>query len=246
MASLSKNDGIVLAPNLLPPPQPLASAPEFIQHFENGQLNQGTYMATRVPQNNPGVQEMLKGKLKALGITEIVTGIIAVLIGTIQISSKPIRFSGFSITVGTPWWTGVLFIIAGSLAVAVEKTPTQCLISGCLSMNIISTIFCLPAIIMYSVNFTIVPYCYDCGQYKTLQIGTVVCLAILLVLSLLNAAISIAISCFNCKAVTCCNTTPVPVIVVYNNPSAQPNPFPHFNDRPPPYNETSMANVYAG
>ncbi|XP_067850997.1 membrane-spanning 4-domains subfamily A member 4D-like [Heptranchias perlo] len=249
MISLSKNDGIVLAPNQLPPPQLVASNPGLIQYVENGQLNQEIYLATRIPQNNSGVAEMLKGNLKAQGITEIVTGIITMLVGTIQIISSSNPYGAdYSIIAGTPCWTGVVFIIAGSLAVAVEKTPTHSMINGCLSMNIISAIFCLPAIIMYSINIAIAPYCYDCGQYETVQVGsvgTIVCLAILLVLSLLNTAISIAISSFNCKAASCCNKTPVPIIVVYNNPSAQLNPSVQLNGAPPPYNMTSVANVYA-
>uniref|UniRef100_UPI00398E9518 membrane-spanning 4-domains subfamily A member 8-like isoform X1 n=2 Tax=Pristiophorus japonicus TaxID=55135 RepID=UPI00398E9518 len=235
MADLNKNGGLALAPNQLPAPQPLPSILGMTQYLGNDQLIQ--YMAANVVQNKAGVQEMLKGKFKALGITEIVTGIISIIIGTVQVSLDE-GYDAFSILSGAPWWNGVLFIIAGSLAVAVERSPTDCMIKGCLSMNIISAIFCLPAVIMYSINISMQPCCYYERPNYYDQSGTVPCLAILLVLALLNGAISIAISSFNCKAVTCCNASPVPIIVVYNNPSAQPNPSLQANDNATPYDVT--------
>ncbi|XP_067898849.1 membrane-spanning 4-domains subfamily A member 4A-like [Heterodontus francisci] len=242
MAYVVKNDRNVPVPIQLPPSQQFTSIPQLLQYVENGQLNQA--IATNLIQNDSGVQEMLKGKFKALGITEIVTGIISIIIGIVQFSIGVGSFA-FALLAGTPWWTGVLFIVAGSLAVAVERTPTHGMIRGCLSMNIISAIFCLPAIILYSINLAVQPYCYDMIDYDCYQTGAVVCMAILLLLALLNAAISISISSFNCKAMTCCRTTPAPVIVMYNNASAQPIPSLQFNANPPPYNMTLMENVYA-
>ncbi|GCB79369.1 hypothetical protein scyTo_0016948 [Scyliorhinus torazame] len=43
-------------------------------------------MATTLNQDKSAVQKMLKGKLKALGITEVVTGIIIITAAIIQIS----------------------------------------------------------------------------------------------------------------------------------------------------------------
>uniref|UniRef100_UPI00398F04FA membrane-spanning 4-domains subfamily A member 4D-like n=1 Tax=Pristiophorus japonicus TaxID=55135 RepID=UPI00398F04FA len=249
MADLSKNAGLFLPTNHLPTLQPLPSPPGSMQYLENGQLNQN--IATIIAQNNSGVQAMLRGKLKALGITEIVTGIISIIIGTVQVIRGPLNsFTAFSLIGGTPWWTGVVFVIAESLAVAVDKSPTDCKIKGCLSMNIISAILCLPAVTIYAANFAFLPFCSFTSHCFRYQSGSIECLAILLVLALLNAAISIAISSFNCKAMTCCNTTPVlfpfqPNILMYSNPLAQPNPSLQLNGNPPPY-MTVMENVYAG
>ncbi|XP_072329532.1 membrane-spanning 4-domains subfamily A member 8-like [Scyliorhinus torazame] len=234
MADMVKNGGNVFAPNQLPP----ASGPQLVQYVENGPQIQP--IAAVVNQNNSGVQEMLKGKLKALGITQIVTGTIAIIIGIIQITlGGPI--CSFSAVAGTPWWTGILFIIAGALAVAVENEPTQSMIRGCLAMNIISAISCLPAIILYSSNLTIPLYSRIC-----ITSGLIPCVAILLLLTLLNAAISIAVSSFNCKAMNGCCGTPVPVIVMYNNPPVQPIPQQQLPGNPPPYNVTVMENLYVG
>ncbi|XP_078057697.1 membrane-spanning 4-domains subfamily A member 4A-like [Mustelus asterias] len=239
MAGMLKADGDVLAPNQLPPPQP--SGPQMVQYLQTGPLNQS--IAAALNQNDSGVQEMLKGKLKALGITEIVTGIIAMIIGIIQIIIVSNRNStNFSVYGGTPWWTGILFVIAGSLAVAVEKEPTHCMIRGCLAMNIISAILCIPAIILYSINLAVT----SCNSsYYCSNTVAIPFLAILLVLTLLNAAISIAISSFNCKAMNSCCATPAPVIVMFSNPSTQPIPQQQFQVNPPPYSVTVMENIYA-
>ncbi|XP_078420483.1 membrane-spanning 4-domains subfamily A member 4D-like [Cetorhinus maximus] len=243
MAYLSKNYGNVLAPGQLPPPQALTNIPQLLQNMGNSPPNQS--VSTILNQSNSGVQAMLKGKLKALGITEIVTGIIAIIIGIIEISITSDQYvNNFSIIIGTPWWTGILFIIAGSLAVAVEKEPTHGLISGCLSMNIISAISCLSAIIIYSINLAMPAYCYNSFSCQTG--GLVTCLAILLLLTLLNAAISISVSSFNCKAMNCCSATPVPVVIVYNTTSAQQIPPQQFLVRPPPYNMAMMGNAAVG
>ncbi|XP_072329857.1 membrane-spanning 4-domains subfamily A member 4D-like isoform X3 [Scyliorhinus torazame] len=225
MADMVKNDGNDFVPNQLPPAQPQPSAPQMVQHLDNAPLHQS--IAAMFNQNNAGVQEMLKGKLKALGIIQIVTGIISIIIGILLVTSvRILYYIEMSTLIGTPWWTGVLFIVAGALAVAVEKEPTQCMIKGCLSTNIISAIACLPAVIIYS--------------------GLIPCVAILLLLTLLNAAISIAVSSFNCKAMNGCCGTPVPVIVVYNSTSGQLIPPQPFQENPPPYSMAPMGNTYVG
>ncbi|XP_048398001.1 high affinity immunoglobulin epsilon receptor subunit beta-like isoform X2 [Stegostoma tigrinum] len=191
MADLLKNIGHTLTPNQLPRSQVLPSGPELVQYVENGPLNQT--IAKMLTQNSAGVQEMLKGKFKFLGATEIVTGIISIIIGIVKIciDSSQNHYFEFSLVIGTPWWTGILFVIAGSLALAVERAPT-------------------------------------------LSMGSISCFAILLLLTLLNAAVSIAVSSFNCKALNCCGTASVPIIVVYNNTSEQLVPSqPLYANTPP-------------
>ncbi|GCB79370.1 hypothetical protein scyTo_0016949 [Scyliorhinus torazame] len=104
---------------------------------------------------------------------------------------------------------------------------------GCLSMNIISAISCLPAIIMYSTGLVYPRYCnYLVECYNN---GSIACMAILIILTLLNAAISITVSSFNCKAMNCCCATPVPIIVMSNNASEQLIPSQQFQVNPARY-----------
>ncbi|XP_072329845.1 membrane-spanning 4-domains subfamily A member 4A-like [Scyliorhinus torazame] len=245
MADIVKNDGNVFAPNQLPPAQPQPSGPQMVQRLDNAPLHQS--IAAMFNQNNAGVQEMLKGKLKALGITQIVTGQIAIIIGIVQIRMVQGQYhiNNFSVIIGTPWWTGALFIVAGALAIAVEREPTHSMIRGCLGMNIISAISCVPAIVAYTLNISIPYHCYHV-DYTSYCMGLIACVAILLLLTLLNAGISIAVSSFNCKAMSCCCAKPVPVIVVFNSTSEQLVPQQQFHDNPPPYHVTAMENVSVG
>ncbi|XP_072329856.1 membrane-spanning 4-domains subfamily A member 4A-like isoform X2 [Scyliorhinus torazame] len=225
MADMVKNDGNDFVPNQLPPAQPQPSAPQMVQHLDNAPLHQS--IAAMFNQNNAGVQEMLKGKLKALGIIQIVTGIISIIIGILLVTSvRILYYIEMSTLIGTPWWTGVL-------------------IKGCLSTNIISAIACLPAVIIYSVSLNLNSHCYY-SNYCSRPDGLIPCVAILLLLTLLNAAISIAVSSFNCKAMNGCCGTPVPVIVVYNSTSGQLIPPQPFQENPPPYSMAPMGNTYVG
>ncbi|XP_072428215.1 membrane-spanning 4-domains subfamily A member 15-like isoform X2 [Chiloscyllium punctatum] len=169
MVDVLKNIGNNLTPNQLPPPQVLPSGPELVQYVENGPLNQT--IAKMLTQNSAGVQEMLKAKFKFLGATEIVTGIIAIIIGIMKmcIESGRNRYFDFALIIGTPWWTGVLFVTAGSLAVAVERIPTVPMIRGCITLHIISAISCFPATIIYAISLAVEPRCFhspSCSKYE--------------------------------------------------------------------------------
>ncbi|GCB81081.1 hypothetical protein scyTo_0022116 [Scyliorhinus torazame] len=126
MAYLSTNGGHVITTTQLSAPGLLPTTPHVVQHLENHHVNQTTF----ITQNKSARHQMFKGKLMGLGITEIVTGTIIMIIGIILISIAVYRFNirDFSVAIGTPWWTGVLFIIAGSLAVAVETNPSHSLL----------------------------------------------------------------------------------------------------------------------
>ncbi|XP_038672833.1 membrane-spanning 4-domains subfamily A member 4A-like [Scyliorhinus canicula] len=213
------------AQNKFPAERPLPNTPQV-----NNVLNQA--MAATLAQNNAVGQNMLRGNLKALGITEIVTAIIILLIGIVKIGVNSNQHvpNKFSLIIGAPFWTAALFIIAGSLAVAVEREPTVPLIRGCLSMNIISAISCLPAIIIYFTTLLSPRLCYYSPECN--NTGSIAYVAILIVLTLLDAAISITVSSFNCQAMNCCCASPVPVIVMYSNASEQLIPSQQFQVNP--------------
>ncbi|GCB83841.1 hypothetical protein scyTo_0024263 [Scyliorhinus torazame] len=121
-------------------------------------------------------------------------------------------------------------------------------IRGCLAMNIISSIACLPAVLIYAVNLAYPGYCYYlynsifCYYHQ----GTIPCLVILLLLTLLITALSIAVSSLNCKAMNCCCATPQSTVVVLANPAAQFIPQQPFPANPPPYNIQATSTVNVG
>ncbi|XP_067850648.1 membrane-spanning 4-domains subfamily A member 4A-like [Heptranchias perlo] len=139
------------------------------------------------------LQKFLKGEQKALGVTQIMLGIIQVTFGIAHCFSDPItRY------VGMPWWTGVLYIISGALSVSLEKRPNKPLMVGSLVMNIVSTIAAAMGIILYSPWLMLNPFNGPCKEIVSALASC------LLVFTILEFAISIAASVFDCHGLRCC------------------------------------------
>ncbi|KAK1153202.1 membrane-spanning 4-domains subfamily A member 15-like [Acipenser oxyrinchus oxyrinchus] len=146
-----------------------------------GQAAPGT-VASQLP--GP-MQTFLRGQPKALGVVQIIIGIVSLLFGPVLVDAY--TFAG---AIGLPLWTGVWYIISGSLAVAAENTPRRDLMKACLGMNIVSSVFAGVGFIIYSVNLSI----------RTSTIQYVGILAVLLVLNILEMCIAITTSAFGCKS----------------------------------------------
>ncbi|XP_067833012.1 membrane-spanning 4-domains subfamily A member 15-like, partial [Heptranchias perlo] len=76
-------------------------------------------------------------ELKIFGITEIMIGIIQLVFGL------PLYFTEsyiFAVLIGIPWWTGIWYIISGSLVVDIINTSNSHLKQVIILMHIISTI----------------------------------------------------------------------------------------------------------
>ncbi|XP_058871452.1 membrane-spanning 4-domains subfamily A member 15-like [Acipenser ruthenus] len=146
-----------------------------------GQAAPGT-VASQLP--GP-LQTFLRGQPKALGVVQIIIGIVSLLFGPVLVNVY--IFAG---DIGLPFWTGVWYIISGSLAVAAENIHRRDLVKACLGMNIISSIFAGVGFILYSVDLSI----------RTSTIQHVGIVAVLLVLNILEMCIAIATSAFGCKS----------------------------------------------
>ncbi|XP_072329852.1 membrane-spanning 4-domains subfamily A member 4A-like [Scyliorhinus torazame] len=240
MAYLLRNGENVCPPNQFPPQWLLPCPRQCVQYLENGYVNET--MATTLNQDKSAVQKMLKGKLKALGITEVVTGIIIITAAIIQISIVTGQHQEMNIStrIGAPWWTGISLIISGILAALVQEQPSHFMIGGCIAVNIISAISCLAATVIYSVNLVFLSFCH---YHSARCVQDEILISILLLLTLLNVLISIAISIANAK-ITCAR--PKPVIVVFNSTSEQLVPQQQFHDNPPPYHVAVMESAYVG
>ncbi|XP_058870713.1 membrane-spanning 4-domains subfamily A member 15-like [Acipenser ruthenus] len=146
-----------------------------------GQAASGT-VASQLPGS---MQTFLRGQPKALGVVQIIIGIVSLLFGPVLVNVY--IFAG---DIGLPFWTGVWYIISGSLAVAAENIHRRDLVKACLGMNIISSIFAGVGFILYSVDLSI----------RTSTIQHVGIVAVLLVLNILEMCIAIATSAFGCKS----------------------------------------------
>nr|XP_005998395.1 PREDICTED: membrane-spanning 4-domains subfamily A member 4A-like isoform X2 [Latimeria chalumnae] len=95
------------------------------------------------------LQKFLKGEPKALGATQIMTGIITIILGIIRLKAPS---CSVLVMLMAPFWSGISFIISGSLSVASANKPKVTLVKATLGMNIISAVFAGITIILYSID----------------------------------------------------------------------------------------------
>ncbi|MGH0128326.1 UNVERIFIED_CONTAM: hypothetical protein FKN15_038221 [Acipenser sinensis] len=170
-----------------------------------GQAAPGT-VASQLP--GP-LQTFLRGQPKALGVVQIIIGIVSLLFGPVLMNADTMEG-----IIGLPFWTGIW-------------------VKACLGMNIVSSVFAGVGSILYSISMSIVyfhmdylnrpPVNYDqlsnhmdyrSAEYEylrryslTIHVGI---LAVLLVLNILEMCIAIATSAFGCKSE--CSYTAMPEV----------------------------------
>ncbi|XP_078508731.1 membrane-spanning 4-domains subfamily A member 4D-like [Lissotriton helveticus] len=231
--------------------------------------NQGDHSQTgqpAIPTSTKRLEKFYKGEPMVLGVSQILNGIIQIVFGIVcDFGTGGYRYSYFPLFVtGVPYWSGLLFIVSGSLSVATANNPKISLLRGSLVMNIISSVASGIATIIYIVYIC----AWDSGSYRysscsfyqeqerSEELETCkmraqnhavfwAMLFILLIMSVLELCVSISVSAFGCK--TICRTAYSEVsVVIYQttapNPGHQPHPDvsaaltsqPHISEILPP------------
>ncbi|XP_038657086.1 high affinity immunoglobulin epsilon receptor subunit beta-like [Scyliorhinus canicula] len=133
-------------------------------------------------------------ELKIFGITEIMIGIIHVLFGSSLIF---VESYVFAVLIGVPWWTGIWYIISGSLVVDIINTSNNHLKQVILLMHIISSIAALIGTAAYFVSLYLMP---PLGT-NFFYIGALVMVFFLMVLSCLEFIIASMVLFLHCTLV---------------------------------------------
>ncbi|XP_078528180.1 membrane-spanning 4-domains subfamily A member 4A-like [Lissotriton helveticus] len=182
------------------------------------------------------LQKFIKGEPKALGVVQIMIGIVSICLGGILSTN----FAVVIVVSGVPFWGAVFYFISGGLSISAEKRGTRCLVIGSLVMNIFSSIAAGISIIFCCVDlgfYESYDDCYndhnsiqnECWYYKdAFNIYRCSLLGVLLLLSFLEFFVSVAVSCFGCKSV-CNSSSPSvaqPLFVVQNAGSQDPRVLP--------------------
>ncbi|XP_077106379.1 membrane-spanning 4-domains subfamily A member 4A-like [Ranitomeya variabilis] len=170
-----------------------------------------------------------KGEPEVLGTTQIFTGIFFIAIGILMSTTyRRIYYYHMSIVAhtGLTIWTGMLFIISGSLSVAASVKPTVGKVKSGLVMNIFSSLAAGCGIILTTLDLLFRPY-YLGSSYCAHYNGDFQCIGAFnpeviligvnffnLMLFLLMFCITISTSVFGCKTV-CRSSFSETVVVIY-------------------------------
>ncbi|CAM5175600.1 unnamed protein product [Eretmochelys imbricata] len=191
------------------------------------------------------LRKFYQGEPLALGITQILTGIVQIAFGIILTLTND--HHQVAIKVGTPFWTGILYILSGFICVEAAKNPKISLVKGMLAMNTLSAIVAGVGIIICSFSFVFYypgVTCYwieeskSCAPTSRVPTDTMFgVVMILLVFTILEFCVSISSAAFGCKTL-CRDSYSDTSVVIYQNmgpPAALANDPPKA---PPPYQDT--------
>ncbi|XP_067297341.1 transmembrane protein 176 isoform X2 [Pseudorasbora parva] len=113
-----------------------------------------------------------KGEPKIFGVSQIVIGLLIISYSIPLLSAENTMILNF----GVPWWSGLMFVISGTAAIALEKNATVKTVSVCLAVSVVAVIISTIGLILYYVDIAFNPatichneaiYC-DTQHYATL------------------------------------------------------------------------------
>ncbi|XP_043092904.1 membrane-spanning 4-domains subfamily A member 4A-like [Puntigrus tetrazona] len=165
-------------------PQEAKDSAIYVDGLEDGELN-----------HNAALKGFFKAEPKALGTVQIMTGVMVFLLG-IVLTNLSYSFHMMSVYGFITYWGSAIYISTGSLSVAAQNQFHLCVLKASLGMNLFSIITAETAIILASMDLSRVSLYNCCYDDKRSCLGIT---GILLVLSILQLIISIAILVFACK-----------------------------------------------
>ncbi|XP_039607636.1 membrane-spanning 4-domains subfamily A member 15-like [Polypterus senegalus] len=170
------------------------------------------------------LQRFLKGEPKALGVIQIMIGLINICFGIVLAFPGSLAFS-----VGIPFWASIMYIISGSLSICAANKMQPCQIKGAVVANIISTIFSCIGIIMCLQDLTVQFWCYGPYCYNDLFQVSQGMKVVLLIFTILEFCASLLTSIYGCKATR--GNPEQPLIIIQQNvdPSGIPVQIPQCN-----------------
>ncbi|XP_025062687.1 membrane-spanning 4-domains subfamily A member 12-like [Alligator sinensis] len=188
--------------------------------------NQQLVTLSPVNQSPQILENYLKAEHKALGVVQIMIGLIHIGFGVILAMSCGFSLAGVS---GYVFWGGLLFITSGSLSVASEKNPVDCHMKGSLGMNIISAIAAIVGLILMIVDVSIRSMPYNASYL--LLMSTEGITAMLIIFSILELVVAIRVTHFGYQ-IFCCQ--PKAPFIIQNACLTVEVPPPEASS-PPPY-----------
>ncbi|XP_043095103.1 transmembrane protein 176 [Puntigrus tetrazona] len=86
-----------------------------------------------------------KGEPKIFGVAQIVIGLMIISYSLPLLSCE----RTITLNFGVPWWSGLMFVISGATAIALEKHANLKAVSVCLAISSVTIIISVIALILY-------------------------------------------------------------------------------------------------
>ncbi|KAI1901434.1 hypothetical protein AGOR_G00034400 [Albula goreensis] len=179
----------------------------------------------------PMTKVFLKGQPKPLGVVQICTGLMTMLVGVIFMVDQRYLW-------GAPLWSGTLFVLSGIFSVIAHKGTDKSKIKGTQALNIVCVLLAVAGVVIYCLYFISGrltssgceresrdynsygdnEYYWDCTvlfwKYQSASDGM---MGILLVLAVLEFSVALTGAIFAGKAIEAANQ---PTVVVIEKPMA--------------------------
>lgn len=94
-----------------------------------------------------------KGEPKIFGVAQIVIGLLIISYSIPLLSAERTMILNF----GVPWWSGLMFVISGTAAIALEKYANMKAVSVCLAVSAVTIIISVIALILYYADVAFNP-----------------------------------------------------------------------------------------
>ncbi|XP_066462270.1 membrane-spanning 4-domains subfamily A member 4A-like isoform X2 [Eleutherodactylus coqui] len=199
------------------------------------------------------------GEPDVLGTTQIFVGILLLSIGIVLlIVESKIDPPGVVTVTGAPIWSGILFIISGSLSISASRKPTVGKVTASLVMNIFSSLAAACGVILFAIDLSIQrsygtryqwwtycasyhndPQCLGAFTPWPAGIGLV---SNIILLYMLMLCISISTSVFACRTV-CRTSFEETTVVIYQTTTV--NVPDTTRDVPPDYSAAATSDLKA-
>ncbi|KAM9476717.1 transmembrane protein 176 [Clarias gariepinus] len=93
-------------------------------------------------------KSLQKGEPKSIGISQVIIGFLIISYSVPLLSAKLTEVVMF----GVPWWSGISFVLAGAVTLALEKHNRVSLVFTCMVVTVLAAVISVIAGIFYVVD----------------------------------------------------------------------------------------------
>ncbi|KAK3554067.1 hypothetical protein QTP70_019177 [Hemibagrus guttatus] len=134
-----------------------------------------------------------KGEPKSMGISQVMLGFLIISYSVPLLSDELTEV----VTFGVPWWSGISSVVAGAVALIMEKHSSISLVFACMVFTVLAAVFSIIAVIIYMVDIMKHPQTtcekntqHTCDEEYYITRFSVEVKSILMSLSMVQTAIS--------------------------------------------------------